>query len=200
MPLRELPRITWEALPALLMPVILLGGTLRRRDHADRGGRGRRRLCAADLRRALPQRPLPGRLSAARDSARVTASIGMLIAGALVFNYVITIGEYPEHRARRCSRPTSCRRSTFLLLVNVLLLVLGCLLEGTHDHPRDPAGPDPDREGARHRPGALRRHGRGEHHDRADHAAVRPAAVHDDQDRRTSRCATWSARRCRSWA
>ena len=25
MPLRELPRITWEALPALLMPVILLG-------------------------------------------------------------------------------------------------------------------------------------------------------------------------------
>jgi len=25
-PLRELPRITWDALPALLMPVILLGG------------------------------------------------------------------------------------------------------------------------------------------------------------------------------
>ena len=25
MPLRELPRITWEAMPALLMPVILLG-------------------------------------------------------------------------------------------------------------------------------------------------------------------------------
>ncbi len=25
MPLRELPRITWQAMPALLMPVILLG-------------------------------------------------------------------------------------------------------------------------------------------------------------------------------
>ncbi len=25
MPLRELPRITWEAFPALMMPVILLG-------------------------------------------------------------------------------------------------------------------------------------------------------------------------------
>jgi C4-dicarboxylate transporter, DctM subunit len=27
-------------------------------------------------------------------SARTTASIGMLIAGALVFNYVVTVGSY----------------------------------------------------------------------------------------------------------
>ena len=58
-------------------------------------------------------------------------SIGMLIAGALVFNFVITVGEHPEDARRRSWRPTRCRRSSFLLFVNVLLLVLGCFLEGT---------------------------------------------------------------------
>src|SRR6185503_17393179 len=63
-------------------------------------------------------------------SARITMSIGMLIAGALVFNYVITVENIPRTlaallKAHELSPPG------FLLLANLLLLVLGCFLEGT---------------------------------------------------------------------
>ena len=61
-PLREMPRITWEAFPALMMPVILLGLPLQRRHDADRSRRRRRRVRAAGVRAALPQRRLEGRL------------------------------------------------------------------------------------------------------------------------------------------
>ena len=71
-PLRELPRITWEALPALMMPVILLGLPVQRHHHAHRGRRGRRRVRAADLRVALPQRRPEGRLPLAGAPARAS--------------------------------------------------------------------------------------------------------------------------------
>ena len=64
------------------------------------------------------------------QTARITVSIGMLIAGALVFNYVITIENVP----RTLSALLKAWELTplgFLLAVNVLLLVLGCFLEGT---------------------------------------------------------------------
>jgi tripartite ATP-independent transporter DctM subunit len=63
-------------------------------------------------------------------SAKATTSIGMLIAGALIFNYVVTIENVPNSLARFMSglilSPVG-----FLLVVNIILLVLGCLLEGT---------------------------------------------------------------------
>jgi tripartite ATP-independent transporter DctM subunit len=63
-------------------------------------------------------------------SARTSASIGMLIAGALVFNYVVTVENIPNAISTLLTgwelSPTG-----FLILVNVLLLLLGCVLEGT---------------------------------------------------------------------
>jgi len=54
----------------------------------------------------------------------------MLIAGAMVFNYVITVENIPASLSallqERELSPTG-----YLILVNLLLLVLGCLLEGT---------------------------------------------------------------------
>ena len=58
----------------------------------------------------------------------------------------------------------------FLLFANVVLLVLGCFLEGNHDPAGHRPGDAADRAGARHRPGAFRRGRGGEHHDRPDHA------------------------------
>ena len=54
----------------------------------------------------------------------------MLIAGALVFNYVVTIENIPASLARLLAgyRPSA---AGFLLLVNIILLILGCLLEGS---------------------------------------------------------------------
>jgi tripartite ATP-independent transporter DctM subunit len=63
-------------------------------------------------------------------SARSTASIGMLIAGALVFNYVVTIENIPE-TVRMLLKGYELSPATFLLWVNIILLVLGCLLEGS---------------------------------------------------------------------
>ena len=53
----------------------------------------------------------------------------MLIAGALVFNYVVTI-----EQIRRPPKPFmgyNLSALIFLLVVNIILLVLGCSLEGS---------------------------------------------------------------------
>src|SRR3954468_6902259 len=54
----------------------------------------------------------------------------MLIAGALVFNYVVTIENIPSSLARFMGG-YDLSAAGFLLLVNIILLVLGCLLEGS---------------------------------------------------------------------
>jgi tripartite ATP-independent transporter DctM subunit len=63
-------------------------------------------------------------------SSRITISIGMLIAGALVFNYVITIENIPKTVAALL-KGYQFSPAMFLLVANVILLVLGCFLEGT---------------------------------------------------------------------
>ena len=63
-------------------------------------------------------------------SARTTASIGMLIAGALVFNYVVTVENIPDS-LRVLLTSWDLSPIGFLILVNILLLLLGCVLEGT---------------------------------------------------------------------
>ena len=73
---------------------------------------------------------LDGIYASLLSSARTTASIGMLIAGAMVFNYVVTVENIPQQPQRLPAgpRPVADRLP---VLVNLLLLVLGCLLEGT---------------------------------------------------------------------
>jgi tripartite ATP-independent transporter DctM subunit len=63
-------------------------------------------------------------------SARTSASIGMLIAGALVFNYVVTVENIPD-AVRTLLTGWELSPTGYLILVNVLLLLLGCVLEGT---------------------------------------------------------------------
>jgi C4-dicarboxylate transporter DctM subunit len=63
-------------------------------------------------------------------SGKATTSIGMLIAGAMVFNYVVTIENIPASLASMMSGQ-AFSPLMFLLAVNVILLVLGCLLEGS---------------------------------------------------------------------
>jgi tripartite ATP-independent transporter DctM subunit len=63
-------------------------------------------------------------------SARSTAAIGMLIAGALAFNYVVTSENIPN-TVRNILAGYELSKWEFLLAVNLILLVLGCLLEGS---------------------------------------------------------------------
>jgi C4-dicarboxylate transporter DctM subunit len=129
-PLRELPRITWEALPALLMPVILLGllySGVTTPTEAAAAAAAYALLVSALLYRSVGWRDVYASL---RTSARVTISIGMLIAGAMVFNYVITVENIPR-AVSALLKGYDLSPYAFLFAANLLLLVLGCFLEGT---------------------------------------------------------------------
>ena len=129
-PLRELPCIAWRALPTLMMPVLLLGciysGVTTPTEAAAIAG-AYALLVAAVLYRSVSLRDFYRSLLA---SARTSAGIGMLIAGALALNYVVTVENIPE-AVRELLTRWQLSPIEFLILVNVLLLVLGCLLEGT---------------------------------------------------------------------
>jgi len=129
-PLRELPRVTWEAFPALLMPVILLGclySGITTPTEAAAAAAAYALLASALLYRAVS---LGDVYRSLLMSARTTISIGMLIAGALVFNYVITIENIPKTLAAML-KAYELSPLAFLLVANLILLALGCFLEGT---------------------------------------------------------------------
>jgi tripartite ATP-independent transporter DctM subunit len=95
-PLRELPRITREAFPALMMPVILLGclySGITTPTEAAAVAAAYALVVSALLYRSISWRDVYHSLD---RSARITISIGMLIAGALVFNYVVTAENIPK--------------------------------------------------------------------------------------------------------
>jgi C4-dicarboxylate transporter, DctM subunit len=54
----------------------------------------------------------------------------MLIAGALIFNYVVTIEQIPV-TVKALLAGYDLSAPMFLFWVNIILLVLGCLLEGS---------------------------------------------------------------------
>ena len=129
-PAREIPVLTLRALPALLMPIVLLGGIYggaTTPTEAAAVAAAYALVVSALLYRSISRRDLYNSLL---NSARTTAAIGMLIAGAIVFNYVVTIENVPKTLAA-ILRAYEFSPLTFLLAVNVLLLILGCLLEGT---------------------------------------------------------------------
>ena len=129
-PLRELPRVTWEALPALMMPLILLGclyGGVTTPTEAAAAAAAYALLASALIYRSIGWRDVHQSLM---TSARTTISIGMLIAGALVFNYVITIENIPRTLAAML-KAYELSPLAFLLIANLVLLALGCFLEGT---------------------------------------------------------------------
>ncbi|HUH92551.1 MAG TPA: TRAP transporter large permease [Casimicrobiaceae bacterium] len=129
-PLRDIPKVTVSAFPALLLPVILLfgiyGGAMTPTEGAAAAA-AYALLAAALIYRAMTLRQLYDVLL---SSAKATTSVGMLIAGALVFNYVVTIENIPASVAQFMSG-YHLSATGYLLLVNAILLVLGCLLEGT---------------------------------------------------------------------
>jgi tripartite ATP-independent transporter DctM subunit len=127
--MREFLPITWQALPALMMPVVLLGGiysgVMTPTESAAVAA-----LYALVVSLVL-YRSVTGRglYRALLGSGRQMASVGILIAGALVFNYVVTKEDVPQ-TVKQFLDGFELSKTGFLIMVNVLLLVLGALLEG----------------------------------------------------------------------
>ncbi|KQU81826.1 TRAP transporter large permease subunit [Ensifer sp. T173] len=129
-PLRDIPKITWQALPALMMPVVLLGciySGITTPTEAAALAAAYALAISVVIYRSIS---LVAFYDALKTSSKTTASIGMLIAGSLVFNYVVTIENIPE-TLRVLLTGWDLSPIGFLILVNVLLLLLGCVLEGT---------------------------------------------------------------------
>ncbi len=129
-PLREIPRITWRAFPALMMPVILLGciytGVTTPTEAAALAA-AYALVISVVVYRSLSAREA---YSALLISTKTSASIGMLIAGSLVFNYVVTVENIPN-TLKLILTAWDLTPIQFLIMVNVILLLLGCVLEGT---------------------------------------------------------------------
>lgn len=129
-PVREIPKITFRAFPALMLPVVLLfgiyGGVTTPTEGAALAA-AYALFASSVLYRSITFRKLYDALLAC---AKSTTSVGILIGGALVFNYVVTIENIPNSLQHFISG-FHLSAGGFLLLVNIILLVFGCLLEGT---------------------------------------------------------------------
>ncbi len=129
-PLRELPAITRDAFPALMLPVILLGSIytgITTPTEAAALAALYALLISAFLYRTLGWNDIYRSLL---NTAKMAASIGILIAGAMVFNYVVTVENIPK-TISALLKGIELSPIAFLAFANVLLLILGCLLEGT---------------------------------------------------------------------
>lgn len=129
-PMRELPGLTVRAFPALLMPVILLygiyGGATTPTEAAAVAA-AYALILAALFYRALSFRALYDILV---ESTRASASVGLVIGGALILNYVVASENIPNVVAH-AMQGLKVSPLLFLLLLNGLFLVLGCLLDAT---------------------------------------------------------------------
>lgn len=127
-PVRELPALGIRAFPALLMPVILLFGIyggITTPTEAAAVAAAYALLLATVFYRALS---LTGLYRVLSDSARSSAAVGLVIGGALIFNYIVASENIPNSIATLMDA-MNLSPLGFLLFVNVLLLLLGCLLD-----------------------------------------------------------------------
>jgi len=129
-PLREMPGITMNAFPALMMPVILLfgiyGGATTPTEAAAVAATYAFVL-AAVFYRAIT---ISGTYEILSSSARASASVGLVIGGALIFNYIVASENIPNSVAALL-RDLDMSPLAFLLMINLLLLLLGCILDAT---------------------------------------------------------------------
>jgi tripartite ATP-independent transporter DctM subunit len=129
-PLRELPRKTANAFPTLLMPVILLygiyGGVTTPTEAAAIAA-FYALLLAALFYRALS---FKGLYQVFVDSARSSASVGIVIGGAFILNFIVISEQIPQSIAGLLDG-ADISPIAFLIAVNILILLLGCILDAT---------------------------------------------------------------------
>jgi C4-dicarboxylate transporter DctM subunit len=119
-----------ESLPALLMPVIILGGIFGGFFTATESAAVAviyGVMIALFYYKEITWQDLPGILV---EAAVTTGIVGLLLGMAAVFGYVLTTLQVPLKLANAIMA-VSDSRWVFLVLVNLLLLVAGCFLNAT---------------------------------------------------------------------
>lgn len=129
-PLRELPKKTANAFPALLMPVILLYGIyggVTTPTEAAAVAAFYALMLAAMFYRAISLGKL---YQVFVDSARSSASVGIVIGGAFILNFIVIQEQIPQAISAMLEG-AEISPILFLILVNLLILALGCVLDAT---------------------------------------------------------------------
>jgi tripartite ATP-independent transporter DctM subunit len=129
-PLRALPKITANAFPALLMPAILLYGIyggVTTPTEAAAVAAAYALLLSTLFYRAMSISALYRILV---ESARSSAAVGVVIGAALILNYIVASENIPNMVAQSLVG-LDISPLMFLLAVNLLLLLLGCVLDAT---------------------------------------------------------------------
>ncbi|MGI9391175.1 MAG: TRAP transporter large permease [Boseongicola sp.] len=129
-PLRELPALTVNAFPALLMPAILLYGIyggVTTPTEAAAVAAFYALILASVFYRALS---IGAFYRILVESARSSAAVGLVIGGALILNFVVASENIPGMLADALVG-IDVEPIVFLLAVNVLILLLGCVLDAT---------------------------------------------------------------------
>lgn len=129
-PLRDFPRLTVNAGPALMMPAILLYGIyggVTTPTEAAAVAAFYALILATIFYRSLSFRHFYEILV---SSARSSAAVGLIIGGALILNYIVASENIPTVVADALVG-LDVHPLVFLLVVNLLLLVLGCFLDAS---------------------------------------------------------------------
>lgn len=129
-PFKQLPRVTLNAAPALLMPVILLtciysGVTTPTEAAAIAAFYAL--LVSAFLYRTLQLKTL---YEVFVDSARSAASVGVVIGASMILMYVVIQENIPQMISDLMAG-SDVNPLVFLIVVNLLVLLLGCVLDAT---------------------------------------------------------------------
>ena len=129
-PIKQLPKTTFRAFPALMMPAILLfgiyGGVTTPTEAAAIAALYALFLTGA-LYRTLSVKSLYEILV---DSARSSAAVGVVIGGAFILNYIV-ISENIPGALTTFLQGLDVSPITFLIFINILVLLLGCFLDAT---------------------------------------------------------------------
>ncbi len=129
-PLREIPALTVNAFPALLMPAILLYGIyggVTTPTEAAAVAAFYALILASVFYRALS---LGAFYRILVESARSSAAVGLVIGGALILNFIVASENIPNQMASALVG-LDVSPILFLIGVNVLILLLGCVLDAT---------------------------------------------------------------------
>ncbi len=129
-PLSEIPRLTIQAFPVLLMPAILLYGIyggIATPTEAAAIAAAYALLLATVFYRSLT---LKAFYQVLVDSARPSAAVGLVIGGALVLNYIVASENIGTTIAQALTG-INVSPLAFMFGINLLLLVLGCVLDAS---------------------------------------------------------------------
>ncbi|WP_288350232.1 TRAP transporter large permease [uncultured Thalassospira sp.] len=129
-PLREIPSVTMRAFPALMLPVILLYGIyggITTPTEAAAIAAVYALILAALFYRSVSWKDF---YLLVLDGAKSTSVVGLIIASALVLNYLVASENLPSLVADRLAA-TNMSPLVFMLVINVIILVLGCLFDAT---------------------------------------------------------------------